>query len=226
MDIIELCLKELQIACERYQAEKEALDKSITAHVTICVALAAFIVKGELPQHAYLLLAAVGLFTALRVGGMSLKKSIASAIRSSAEDRLRLWCKAHHPEAKKIFRLRIPKMEVPYFNRLAVVGRYMLVSLGACVYGTCVYFGAEGLPISETAKTGIWVLAAGACLYIGAVLGANNQCLRRAVANEKLQIEKERARLSKTGMISTAPALKNASEMIVPESGDEIVPLV
>ena len=95
MDALDLMLKDFDYAAQRYRDMRTVLDKAISLFGTLIIAITTFIVRRDLPQEAYLIVAAALLVAFVHIGMYSYKQSCASGATDIAEMRIREWVKRH-----------------------------------------------------------------------------------------------------------------------------------
>src|SRR2546425_12346166 len=97
MDAENLLLKEYESARSAYRDDKLDYQKAVSLFGTILIAIVTFILKGDLPQHAYLLAAGVMVLSALYLAALSYRGSSLAGVLRISEQKLHDWAKSHDP---------------------------------------------------------------------------------------------------------------------------------
>ncbi len=182
MDTEKLLLAEYESARSAYCEIKKAQDKLMTLFGTILIALLTFIVKGDLPNEAYLLCAAVLFLGVAYVSAMSYKVSCLAGVLRVSEKKLNVWARQHGAEVE-VFDLANRNVYLrdglPQKKILPRMHRHLAIIFLLVLYLVFIHKGVSAVHMSRALTLTFYTFAVVAIPVLALLASAQNRILKR-----------------------------------------------
>jgi hypothetical protein len=151
MDVTDVLVKEQDVARELYREQRAIQETYTKVFAAAIVALITFIIKGDLPQSAYLLVAAVQLLGTIYILYIAYRKRICAGVYVLAERRLGKHLREKHP-GTILFVLepmrRYLRDGYPHRKKGSKSVNFILIFTYAVTYVVFVELGLRGLSLT------------------------------------------------------------------------------